>query len=121
MSEIENERQRLETMKLAVSSALEQFRAKVPDTAVPMAARAFLELPDGTHKARQQFTDTDTIQATAVIRRDLKRAVHGLAPLFGEDFILALCAEVMSEDYDPEGYQTPSHFEHELRNPFEGC
>jgi len=75
-------------------------------------ARAFLETLDGT------FIDTEHLRSDPnqaailecvahVIRRDLKSALMGLGPLFGEQQLLALCTSVIREDFDPDGPQTP--------------
>jgi len=74
-------------------------------------ARAFLETLDGTFINTSYLAEHPNqaeILASAghVIRRDFKSALMGLGPLFGEEQLLALCASVIREDFDPDGPQT---------------
>lgn len=81
----------------------------MPNKEVPrghVAVRACLEMPDGSYRSWKGFTEAETAQAIQVVGRDIKKALHGLAPLFGKAVLLSMCAEILEEDYDPAGPQT---------------
>jgi hypothetical protein len=75
--------------------------------------RALLELESGEFVLPYDIKDKDTAtSAFAVVKMQLKDALHGLSPLFTKDALLALCMEVMAEDDNPDGPQTKLYLDH---------
>lgn len=80
----------------------------------PSVTRRALETTDGTFWCVSKLAQLDLATREAMandfleaIRRAVKVALWGLAPIFGSAPLLALCVEVMAEDYAPAGPQTP--------------
>jgi hypothetical protein len=101
---------RREAHRIAVEGIKEMFRTKKAGTPKPASrkvlTRGCLELPDGSFRSPNRFTEEHTVQALQIVRRDIKRAIHGLGPLFGEHLLLEIAAEVIREDFNPDGFQT---------------
>ena len=110
MSIEQEEAVRREGMRIAVEGIKEMFGTKKAPALKPatrkVLTRGCLELPDGSFRSPNRFTEQHTVQALQIVRRDIKRAIHGLGPLIGEHLLLEIVAEVISEDFDPDGYQT---------------
>jgi hypothetical protein len=73
-------------------------------------AREFIEFDDGRWGLAndENLSDNAELGASAqrVVARRLKDALWGLAPLFGREWLLDLCARIIDEDFDPHGPQT---------------
>ena len=76
--------------------------------------RHYLETSDGVIRPMLSLTKMSEAERDALIdsarevmKREIKSAIWGLAPIFGKDQVLALVMQVMAEDFDPDGPQTP--------------
>lgn len=62
--------------------------------------RAFVETSPGCFVSYDRLAlDADALAgAVAMLEADIRKAIEGMARLVGEDMILRICREVMSED-----------------------
>ena len=78
--------------------------------------RMYLETDDGRFvpiSHLKESNDQDLIlQTIGPIKRAIKEAIHGLTPIVGRDNIRAWVDEIIAEDYDADGPQTPFPDEH---------
>jgi len=81
--------------------------------------RAFLEMDDcDTFVSVREMIDRakrgDIEQYSSAFRAvgmKLKDVLGGIAPIFGRDNLLAACAAIIDEDFNPDGPQTASYNE----------
>lgn len=78
--------------------------------------RAMLEDDHGTFHSsddlREGNLEPDVVEGIALgIKRDIKDAIGGLAPIYGKAQILAMVMDVMGEDDRPGGPQTMTRTE----------
>jgi hypothetical protein len=79
-----------------------------------MRCRGTLENKDGVIIAVSAVAQMDEsekqrwwLSAASVIRMQVKDALQGLVPIYGEEFLQRMCAEVIAEDKG--GLQTKSY------------
>lgn len=90
------------------------------NTAKRVNHRMFLETDDGRFVSVSHLQNADDpdliLQTIGPIKRAIKYAINGLAPICGRDRLIAWVDEIIAEDFDADGPQTLTPHEYDEQN-----